>query len=69
MHHTWKGIYMKFSGCNEETGGLTSNILYENIYMDKPEQFSIWIGPAQQSDGEQSFKRQKTDHSLTYKTI
>jgi len=53
MHHTWKGIYMKFSGCNDENGGLISNILYENIYLDKPEQFSIWIGPAQQSDSNQ----------------
>ena len=48
MHHTSKGIYMKFRGGN--TGGRISNVLYENIYMDAPEQFAIWIGPAQQSD-------------------
>lgn len=46
MHHTHKGIYMKFRG-----GGLVSNVLYENIVMDAPEQFAIWIGPAQQCDG------------------
>ena len=50
MHHTWKGIYMKFRGCVNETGAKISNVLYENVYMDKPEQFAIWIGPAQQSD-------------------
>lgn len=46
MHHTHKGIYMKFRG-----GGLVSNVLYENIVMEAPEQFAIWIGPAQQCDG------------------
>jgi len=46
MHHTWKGIYTKFRG----SGGRISNVLYENIYMEAPEQFAIWIGPAQQSD-------------------
>jgi hypothetical protein len=45
MHHTVKGIYMKFRG-----GGTISNVLYENIVMDEPEQYPIWIGPAQQSD-------------------
>ena len=49
MHHTWKGIYMKFRGSDTEEGGRVSNVLYENIYMDAPEQFAIWIGPAQQS--------------------
>ena len=46
MHNTAKGIYLKFRG-----GGLVSNVLYENIVMDAPEQFAIWIGPAQQCDG------------------
>ena len=50
MHHTWKGIYMKFGEGDEEKGGRISNVLYENIYMEAPEQFAIWIGPAQQSD-------------------
>ena len=53
MHHTWKGIYMKFRGCDEDNAARISNVLYENIYMDQPEQFSIWIGPAQQSDSNQ----------------
>ena len=49
MHHTYKGIYMKF---NEHAvlGGLMEDILYENITMNAPTQWPIWIGPAQQSD-------------------
>jgi hypothetical protein len=45
MHKTVKGIYMKFRG-----SGNISDVLYENIVMDEPEQWPIWIGPAQQSD-------------------
>jgi len=45
MHHTWKGIYLKF----RSEGGTISNILYENILLDAPEQWAIWIGPAQQA--------------------
>ena len=48
MHHTWKGIYMKFRGGDSSKGGHISNVLYENIYIEEPEQFAIWIGPAQQ---------------------
>lgn len=46
MHHTYKGIYMKFRGA-----GHISDVLYENIVIDEPEQFAIWVGPAQQCDG------------------
>lgn len=45
MHHTYKGIYLKFRG-----PGLIEDVLYENIVMDAPEQWPIWIGPAQQAD-------------------
>jgi polygalacturonase len=48
MHKTGKGIYMKFRG----NGGIVSNVTYENIVMDQPEQWPIWIGPAQQSDSD-----------------
>eukprot|EP00040_Diaphanoeca_grandis_P032516 m.197139 g.197139 ORF g.197139 m.197139 type:complete len:445 (+) comp32648_c4_seq1:21-1355(+) len=48
MDHTAKGIYLKFRG-----PGRISNIVYENIYMDAPSQYAIWIGPAQQSDSRQ----------------
>jgi polygalacturonase len=46
MHHTMKGIYLKFRGA-----GLVQDVTYENIVMDQPEQWAIWIGPAQQCDG------------------
>ena len=51
MPHSLKGIYMKFRGGDTNEGGRVSNVLYENIYMEAPEQFAIWIGPAQQSGG------------------
>lgn len=40
---------MKFRG----DGGVIKDITYENIVMDAPEQYAIWIGPAQQSDSRQ----------------
>jgi len=45
MYHTEKGVYMKFRG-----SGRITNVLYENVVMEAPSQFPIWIGPAQQSD-------------------
>jgi len=48
MHNTFKGIYMKFADTNDP--GSISNVTYENIVIDNPEQWAIWIGPAQQSD-------------------
>eukprot|EP01084_Bolivina_argentea_P063298 115620_1 len=45
MHHTFKGIYMK-SRPDSGTGSI-SNVLYENIWMDRPTQVPIWIGPQQ----------------------
>eukprot|EP01062_Namystynia_karyoxenos_P010445 TRINITY_DN136_c0_g1_i4.p1 TRINITY_DN136_c0_g1~~TRINITY_DN136_c0_g1_i4.p1 ORF type:complete len:328 (+),score=130.76 TRINITY_DN136_c0_g1_i4:410-1393(+) len=50
MHKTVKGIYMKFRGSG--TPGSITDILYENIVMDSPTQWPIWIGPAQQSDSD-----------------
>lgn len=44
LDRTWKGIYLKFRG-----SGTMSDILIENVTMDAPEQWPIWIGPAQQS--------------------
>merc|ERR1712232_1008885 len=45
LYHTMKGIYVKFRG-----SGHITNVLYENVVMDGPQQWPIWIGPAQQSD-------------------
>ena len=39
---------MKFRGCGDPGEARISNILYENIYMEQPSQFAIFIGPAQQ---------------------
>eukprot|EP01124_Arcella_intermedia_P005924 TRINITY_DN13472_c0_g2_i1.p1 TRINITY_DN13472_c0_g2~~TRINITY_DN13472_c0_g2_i1.p1 ORF type:complete len:420 (-),score=83.51 TRINITY_DN13472_c0_g2_i1:8-1267(-) len=46
MPNTYKGIYLKFRA----EGGMISDIYYENIVIDKPEQWPIWIGPAQEAD-------------------
>ena len=46
MPHTVKGIYMKFRG----DGGTIQDVTYENIVIDAPSWWPIWIGPAQQSD-------------------
>jgi polygalacturonase len=48
MPQTFKGLYMKFRA--GDAPGLIANILYENIFIDQPEQYAIWIGPAQQAD-------------------
>merc|ERR1711871_678441 len=45
MHNSYKGIYMKFRG-----SGSITDVTYENIVIDSPSQWPIWIGPAQQSD-------------------
>ncbi len=45
MHKTYKGIYAKFRG-----SGLIQDVTWENVVMYEPEQWPIWIGPAQQAD-------------------
>lgn len=51
MRNTFKGIYMKFNvGAINELGVL-ADVLYENIRIEQPRQWPIWIGPAQQSVG------------------
>jgi len=47
MHHTWKGIYIKFRP--GDTPSEVTNINFENITMDEPTQWPIWIGPQQAS--------------------
>ena len=47
MHHTDKGIYLKFRD-SASKGGVIEDVLYENIFIDKPSSWPIWIGPAQQ---------------------
>jgi polygalacturonase len=51
MHHTYKGIYIKSGNSfDPDASGEITNILYEDILMDAPEQVPIWIGPAQEAD-------------------
>jgi len=53
MENTNKGIYMKFNGAadiDKDDEGLISNIKYENITINNPSEYAIWIGPAQQAD-------------------
>lgn len=53
MHHTFKGIYIKSaSNPDPNASAEITDILYENITMDQPEQVPIWIGPAQEGDSE-----------------
>jgi len=48
MPNTYKGIYLKF----RDSGGSISDVTFENIRIENPEQWPIWIGPAQQSDSD-----------------
>lgn len=51
MFHTFKGIYMKSQNSPDpKATGEISNILYEDIFMERPSQVPIWIGPAQEAD-------------------
>lgn len=57
MPNTFKGIYMKVRWSDaapkdmntDPTAAYIRDVTYENIVMDNPEQFAIWIGPAQQT--------------------
>ena len=55
LHRTVKGIYMKFSNpkrrfIENDIHAVVEDILYDNITMEAPTQWPIWIGPAQQAD-------------------
>jgi len=52
MPSTFKGIYLKTRWNDAAAVGdaaSISDILYENITIDAPQQYAIWIGPAQQT--------------------
>jgi len=58
MPHTWKGIYLKtrwYDSAPIGPAASISDILYENITITDPEQYAIWIGPAQQAGQPCSF--------------
>lgn len=55
LHRSVKGIYMKFNQPSEfwtekNLTGLIEDVRFENIIMEQPSQWPIWIGPAQQAD-------------------
>lgn len=51
LHKTVKGIYMKFAPPKHVfTPAIIEGVVYENITMESPSQWPIWIGPAQQAD-------------------
>ena len=41
---------MKFRDSSPDAGGTISDVTFENIRIEEPSQWPIWIGPAQQSD-------------------
>ena len=52
LPNTVKGIYMKTRWRDDGPVGKNASITditYENLVMDNPQQFAIWIGPAQQT--------------------
>ena len=58
MKNTVKGIYLKTRWRDEPAVGMTASITdiyYQNITITQPEQFAIWIGPAQQAGQQRSF--------------
>ena len=52
MPQTYKGIYLKFRDSAVGDGGTIADVTFENILIDEPSQWPIWIGPAQQSDSD-----------------
>jgi Glycosyl hydrolases family 28 len=58
LHRSVKGLYLKFHNFElsdlhvylNRTGGQIVDVTYDNIQMEEPLQWPIWIGPAQQSD-------------------
>ena len=53
LYRTVKGLYLKFriSNLTPENSGIIENILYDNITIEEPMQYGVWIGPAQQAGG------------------
>jgi len=51
LHKSFKGIYLKFREPDPgDRPGLVRDVLFENITMEEPQQWGLWIGPAQQTD-------------------
>jgi hypothetical protein len=54
LYQSFKGIYLKFRSHDNPVWqgqhGHVENILFENITIEEPIQWGVWIGPAQQAD-------------------
>ena len=50
MHSTVKGLYLKARWLQDGERATIEDVLYENISIHRPEQWAIWVGPAQQAD-------------------
>jgi Glycosyl hydrolases family 28 len=55
LHKSVKGIYLKFRTRGDfwterNLTGVIQDVTFENITMEQPLQWPIWMGPAQQSD-------------------
>jgi Glycosyl hydrolases family 28 len=55
LHRSVKGIYLKFRNPGDfwtqrNLTGVIQDVTFENITMEQPLQWPIWMGPAQQSD-------------------
>lgn len=44
MHSTVKGLYLKARWLLPNETAIIEDILYENITIDRPEQWAIWVG-------------------------
>lgn len=53
MNNPYKGIYMKSRFIGEGESAIIEDILFENITINNPSQFGIFIGPAQQTEGDE----------------
>jgi hypothetical protein len=47
MPNSFKGLYLKARPSDPHGTGQVSNILYENITINNPTQWAIWLGPQQ----------------------
>jgi polygalacturonase len=54
LYQSFKGIYLKFRNHNNPVWqgqhGRVEDILFQNITIEEPIQWGVWIGPAQQAD-------------------
>ena len=52
LTRTVKGIYVKLRASDDKTGApaSVSHVTFERVLIDRPRQWALWVGPAQQAD-------------------